>query len=349
MSLTSFRQRSLFPALALIFIVMTACNGNKTELPDGLYADFSTTRGDIIVELFPDKAPLTVTNFVGLAEGTLDFANKKGSFYDGLVFHRVIEDFMIQGGDPEGTGRGGPGYRFADETDNGLVFDVPGYLAMANAGPDTNGSQFFITHVPTDWLNGKHTIFGKVAEGMDVVNSIQQGDKIKSVKILRIGSEASSYKASTTSFKELEASVEARNKAAAEEAQKAVMDSIASRWPDAVQDEETGIFSVIRTEGTGPTPSPGAKVSAHYTGTFMDTTQFDSSRDRGQPLEFFVGRRQVIAGWDYIFQQMKKGERRIIIIPPEMAYGKMGYPPVIPPDSWLVFDVELLDFQDGAE
>ncbi len=349
MSFTGFRQKSLFPALALILIIMTACNGNKTDLPDGLYADFSTSRGDIIVELFPDKAPLTVTNFVGLAEGTLDFANKNGAFYDGLTFHRVIDDFMIQGGDPEGTGRGGPGYRFADETDNGLVFDEPGYLAMANAGPDTNGSQFFITRVPTDWLNGKHTIFGKVVEGQDVVEAMEQGDKIKSLKILRVGSEASAYKASSTTFRELDSAITARKKAAEEEAQKVVLNTIASRWPNAVQDEETGIFSVIRSEGTGAKPSPGANITVHYTGTFMDTKQFDSSRDRGEPFSFILGGRQVIPGWDYIFQQMKKGERRIIILPPEMAYGKQGYPPVIPPNSWLVFDVELLDFQDSGK
>jgi len=138
-----------------------------------LFAIFETGRGTIRVELFPDKAPLTVANFVNLA---------RRGFYDGLNFHRVIPDFMVQGGCPEGSGRGGPGYRFEDETDNGVRHER-GVLSMANAGPDTNGSQFFITHVKTDWLDGKHTVFGKVTEGLEVVDAIVQGDEIRSVKI----------------------------------------------------------------------------------------------------------------------------------------------------------------------
>lgn len=138
-----------------------------------LNAVFDTDRGQIKIELYPDKAPLTVASFVNLA--------RKG-FYDGLNFHRVIPDFMIQGGCPKGTGTGGPGYRFEDETDNGLRHER-GVLSMANAGPGTNGSQFFITHVKTDWLDGKHTVFGKVTEGLEVVDAVKQGDAIKSVKI----------------------------------------------------------------------------------------------------------------------------------------------------------------------
>ena len=138
-----------------------------------LTATFDTARGPIKIELYPDKAPLTVANFVNLA---------KRGFYDGLNFHRVIDDFMVQGGCPEGSGRGGPGYRFEDETTNGVRHDR-GVLSMANAGPNTNGSQFFITHVPTPWLDGKHTVFGKVIEGLDVVDSVAGGDAIASVKI----------------------------------------------------------------------------------------------------------------------------------------------------------------------
>jgi peptidyl-prolyl cis-trans isomerase B (cyclophilin B) len=138
-----------------------------------LHALFDTDRGQIKVELYPDKAPLTVANFVNLA---------KRGFYNDLSFHRVIPDFMIQGGCPEGSGRGGPGYRFEDETNNGVKHER-GVLSMANAGPNTNGSQFFITHIKTDWLDGKHTVFGKVTEGLDVVDAVKQGDAIKSVKI----------------------------------------------------------------------------------------------------------------------------------------------------------------------
>ena len=152
------------------------------EGKDGVFAIMETSKGSIVLELFYEKTPLTVTNFVGLSEGTLDVCKGK-HFYDGLKFHRVIADFMIQGGDPEGTGRGGPGYRFADECFDDLTFDKPGYLAMANAGPGTNGSQFFITHVPTTWLNGKHTIFGQVvnADSQKVVNAVKQDDKIEKI------------------------------------------------------------------------------------------------------------------------------------------------------------------------
>jgi peptidyl-prolyl cis-trans isomerase B (cyclophilin B) len=138
-----------------------------------LTAHFDTDRGPIRIELYPDKAPLTVANFVNLAQR---------GFYNGLNFHRVINDFMVQGGCPQGTGTGGPGYKFEDEANNGVGHER-GVLSMANAGPNTNGSQFFITHVATPWLNGKHTVFGKVVEGLDVVDSIRQGDKIKSLKI----------------------------------------------------------------------------------------------------------------------------------------------------------------------
>ncbi len=338
------RTNGFFPALLLaITAVPLSCNENNLDLDDGLYARLFTGKGEIIIRLFPDEAPLTVMNFVGLAEGDLKFANKKGPFYAGLKFHRVIEDFMIQGGDPEGTGSGGPGYRFPDETDNGLIFDKPGLLAMANAGPDTNGSQFFITHVATDWLNGKHTIFGQVVDSQEVVDAIKQNDVIEKLEILRIGPEASSYKADGAAFKEIERSIIRRRQDIEEENRRNLLNTIANRWPDAELDEETGIYFVVRSEGTGPLPKPGAVVEVHYTGTFMDGTKFDSSRDRNETFRFQVGQGQVIPGWDYSLQRMKKGERRIIILPPQMAYGQKAVGP-IPPNSWLVFDVELISF-----
>jgi peptidylprolyl isomerase len=175
------------------------------DLPEGIYAQIDTSKGVIIAELFYRKVPLTVTNFVGLAEGKLVTKVRQGHpFYDGLIFHRVIENFMIQGGDPDGRGTGGPGYRFADEFDPSLKHDAPGILSMANAGPNTNGSQFFITHVATPWLDGKHSVFGKVITGMDVVNSIAGGDKINSVKILRIGKDAEAVIADEKKFQELQ-------------------------------------------------------------------------------------------------------------------------------------------------
>ena len=155
----------------------------------GLYANFETSEGTIVCRLFEKEAPKTVANFVELAEGKREWTHpntrkkSKDRLYDGTIFHRVIPDFMIQGGDPTGSGRGGPGYRFEDEFKGNPHKHKVGTLSMANAGPGTNGSQFFITHIATDWLDGKHTVFGEVKSGQDVVNAVKQGDTLKSVKI----------------------------------------------------------------------------------------------------------------------------------------------------------------------
>jgi peptidyl-prolyl cis-trans isomerase A (cyclophilin A) len=168
-----------------------------SQLPEGVYAEMNTNKGTILLFLEHEKTPLTVANFVGLAEGKLpNKAKPVGTpYYDGLTFHRVIPDFMIQGGDPGGDGRGGPGYRFKDEFDNSLTHKGPGILSMANAGPASNGSQFFITHIATPWLDGKHTVFGRVIDGQSVVDAIQQGDKIDTLTIVRNGAGAQSYDA----------------------------------------------------------------------------------------------------------------------------------------------------------
>ncbi len=317
------------------------------KLKDGLYAKFDTSKGEIVCMLEFEKTPLTVANFVGLAEGTKELGGGAGTtgnkFYDGLTFHRVIPDFMIQGGCPLGTGTGGPGYTFPDEIDPTLKHTGPGILSMANAGPGTNGSQFFITHVPTPWLDGKHTVFGHVVEGQDVVNKIEGGDKINSVTILRVGDKASKFKSDQAAFDALLASMEERasekEKAAAEESKKL----IAEKWPNAVT-TESGLQYVVVEEGSGDaTPKQGANVTAHYTGKLLDGTKFDSSYDRGQPIQFPVGAGRVIKGWDEAFLSMKKGEKRVLIIPSHLGYGPSGRGP-IPPNATMVFDVELVDF-----
>lgn len=318
-------------------------------MKDGLYAKIKTSKGDILLELYYTKTPLTVINFVGLAEGTLAYggASKPTGtrFYDGLKFHRVIKDFMIQGGCPLGTGTGGPGYSFPDEIVADLKFTGPGVLAMANAGPDSNGSQFFITHVATPHLNGKHTIFGHVVEGQDVVNAIEQNDLINSIEIIRQGEAAQQFKTDQAAFDKAKEELEGHQQTAAKDEQEKTIKLIKKRWPN-VHFNHDGLFWVVSKEGKGDTPSPGTTVSVHYTGRLLaNDRKFDSSYDRGEPISFPVGTGRVIPGWDMAISSMSKGEKRTLIIPPDLAYGAQGAGGgIIPPNAWLVFDVELVDF-----
>jgi peptidylprolyl isomerase len=340
--------------VALIIILTAFCNSTKgelmaaeTTLADGLYAKIMTAKGDITVKLEFEKTPLTVTNFVGLAEGTKDFNDSRGRtsgrYYDGLKFHRVINNFMIQGGCPLGSGTGGPGYEFPDEFDPSLKHDRPGILSMANSGPGTNGSQFFITHVPTPWLDNKHTVFGHVVEGQDVVNAIKQGDILTRVEIIRVGDKAKAFKADQESFDRLLGELDKNKAAKAKESREKDTAMIKEKWPNA-QTTASGLMYEVVVQGSGSVkPRPGDTVSAHYTGMFLDGRTFDSSVERGEPIRFPVGTGKVIKGWDEALLDMTKGEKRILIIPPQLAYGPQGRGP-IPPNSTLVFEVELLDF-----
>ena len=324
---------------------LEALNGKE-----GVFAVLTTEKGQIVLELFFKETPMTVSNFVGLAEGTLDAAKGK-PFYDGLTFHRVISNFMIQGGDPQGNGTGGPGYKFADEFVDGYIFDKPGKLAMANSGTNTNGSQFFITHVPTDWLNYKHTIFGQVVTGQDIVDTVEQGDHIINLKIVRQGKEAEKFTVDQKSFDKLKAEGEKKaakfaEEQAAREAKKA--EEQLKELIKGYEKSKEGIYYKIEEQGSGDKCGKGKNVSVGYMGYLVDGTLFDASKEfhpQGHdPLSFTTGAGQMIPGFDYMVQDMKKGEVRKTVIPPALAYGENGYPGVIPGNAYICFDIKLLDF-----
>ena len=310
---------------------------------EGLYAVIETKRGAITVKLEFEKAPMTVANFVGLAEGTVENAPRNGKpFFDGLTFHRVVPGFVIQGGCPNGTGTGGPGYRFPDEIDETLRHDAPGVLSMANAGPHTNGSQFIITMDATPHLDGVHTVFGRVADGMDVVGKIKAGDKIEKVTVIRNGKAAESFDTSNEAFRRLVAGAmqaeAGRIRAAVEAGEK----EAARLYPDA-EKTASGLRYIVIRGGEGKSPGPRDIVTVDYEGRLLGTDSvFDSSYRRGEPLKFRV--EQVIPGWQEALQMMKRGSEWRIIIHPDLGYGAAGAPPVIPPYAWLDFRVELHDF-----
>jgi peptidylprolyl isomerase len=321
-------------------------SAEDSALGDGLFARISTSRGDIVARLEYEKTPLTVCNFAALAEGRMD-ASRDKPFYNGLIFHRVIsktngddQDFMIQGGDPAGNGTGGPGYQFPDEIEPSLRHDGPGVLSMANAGPGTNGSQFFITHVAAPWLDGRHTVFGKVVRGQQVVNAIKQGDKINSVRIIRNGEAANAFKADQEAFDLLLGNILAAAEAQKRAQRDADMDRIRTLYPNTAAGP-SGIFYEILAEGRGSKPAAGDTVRMYYRGMFLDGRVFDSSDTSGAPLEFPAGLGRVIPGFDETAMDMRLEEKRLVIIPPELAYGEQGAGGVIPPNSYLVFEMEL--------
>ncbi|MGJ8666501.1 MAG: peptidylprolyl isomerase [Patiriisocius sp.] len=309
-------------------------------MQDGIYAKITTEKGEILGQLTYKKTPGTVANFVALAEGNLENkAKPQGTkYYDGLTFHRVIPNFMIQGGDPAGTGAGGPGYKFDDEFHPDLKHDKPGVFSMANAGPGTNGSQFFITHVPTDWLDNKHTVFGYVVEGQDVVDSVAQGDTMK-VEIIRVGADAEAFNAVET-FRKF-TGAKAEREAAAKKAQENAMKDLTAGFDKT----DSGLHYKIIQKGDGAKPTSGQTVAVHYKGMLPDGTTFDSSYKRGNPIEFPVGMGHVIAGWDEGILMLNKGDKARFVIPSDLGYGAQGAGGVIPPNATLVFDVELMDIK----
>jgi peptidyl-prolyl cis-trans isomerase A (cyclophilin A) len=338
-------MNAILLGLALLVGTQFNNNDNKSNLEDGMYAKINTTKGEILIQLEYEKTPLTVANFVALTEGAME--NKKKDlgtpYYDGLKFHRVIADFMVQGGCPEGSGMGDPGYKFADEFHPELKHDKGGILSMANSGPGTNGSQFFITHKETPWLDGKHTVFGHVVEGMDVVNSIAQDDVMNSVTIIREGVSAKSFDAPSI-FKSAQADIE---KANAEKAIKAA--EAAKKLTEGATLTSSGLAYFMIKEGEGEQATAGKTVSVHYTGKLTDGTKFDSSHDRNAPIEFPLGAGRVIPGWDEGIALLKVGGKATFIIPPNLAYGARGAGGVIPPNATLIFEVELLEILEEGE
>lgn len=310
-------------------------------MENGIYAKFDTTKGEILVRLTHDKTPGTVGNFVALAEGNLEnSARPQGKpYYDGLKFHRVIPDFMIQGGCPQGVGTGGPGYKFDDEFHPELTHDGPGVLSMANAGPGTNGSQFFITHVATPWLDGKHTVFGHVVSGQDVVDAIAQGDSINALQIIRQGDEAQNWNA-VEAFRTFEGS-----RAKREAAERAEAEARLEKLAAGFEKTDSGLRYQFIQKGNGAQAQKGKKVSVHYSGQLENGKVFDSSYSRKKPIEFTLGIGQVIEGWDEGIALLKVGDKARFVIPPYLGYGQSGAGGVIPPNAVLVFDVELMDIR----
>ena len=307
-------------------------------MQEGLYAQIKTNKGEIMLILHHDKSPGTVANFINLSEGKIKNSHKPMNvpYYDGLKFHRVIPDFMIQTGCPNGTGTGDPGYKFDDEFHPELRHNKPGILSMANSGVSTNGSQFFITHVATNWLDDKHTVFGEVVEGLDIVNEIQQDDVIDSIIILRVGDEAEKWN-STEVFNNFKDKKEILIKQRQLKEQQ-IIENLSKDF----EVTPSGLRYKILNKGNGDSPTKGDKVKVHYKGMLIDETVFDSSYKRNQPIEFSVGIGQVIPGWDEGIMLLKKGEKAKFIIPSNLGYGEAGAGGVIPSNATLVFEVELL-------
>ena len=323
--------------ISIIFLL--SCNSKHSELDSGLYAEIKSNKGDILIKLEYEKTPITVANFVSLAEGNNDYVSeeyKNKKYYDGIYFHRVISDFMIQTGDPTKTGSGGPGYKFEDEITD-LTHYKPGILSMANAGVNTNGSQFFITHKATPWLDGKHTVFGEVIEGQNIVDSIEQNDIIEKLSIIKKGKEAKMFNAPkviSNYFEEKEKIIEKR-RYEEEELIKNIVKEMTKT--------SSGLWYKIIKNSIKPKPKNGEMVKVHYTGMLLNGEVFDSSYSRNMPIEFVLGAGRVIKGWDEGISLIPIGASAKLVIPSDLAYGERGAGGVIPPNSTLIFEIEVID------
>lgn len=336
--------------LLLFAIFFTACKAAKyKDLNEGLYADIQTNKGDILVELYAKNTPLTVANFVSLAEGNnpkVTDSLKGKPYFDGIRFHRVIPNFMIQTGDRTGTGRGNTGYKFADEfpldSVGGLIYkhDEKGVLSMANSGPKSNSSQFFITHKATPWLDGKHSIFGKVEKGLALVDSIQQNDTINKVEIIRIGKFAKKFDAPTIFISEIEGAVE-KKKQIAKKLEKLKENFLKDKGIDKAVKTNSGLKILVLEEGNGEKFNRAKPASINYSIFLASGKLIQSSENSSKPLVFTLDKQPMIAGVNEALLGMRVGDRKRLFIPYYLGYGEQAYGP-FPAKTDLVFDLKLL-------
>jgi len=348
--------------ILFLLAVIFGCSDKNPSLDEGLYANLQTSKGEIILQLEIEKTPVTVANFVSLAEGrnekvSDEFSGKK--YYDGLIFHRVIDDFMIQGGDPTGTGSGGPGYQFADEFTD-LSHNGPGILSMANAGPGTNGSQFFITHKETSWLDGKHTVFGKVIEGQVVVDSISQNDTIFKVNIIRKGSKAKKFDAPKIFSNHFEEIENLAKKAAEKTA--IIIEETLKRFENhraRATKTDSGLRYFIFEKGDGPNVTNTNITNVNYSVYFEDGVLLDTSvlniaesyervdpnrlaADAYKPITADVNKEAaMIEGFKEGVRLLKVGDKATLFLPYNLAYGEEGNR-MIPARSNLIFEIEVV-------
>ena len=369
-------RTSKFLLLFAVVFTMFACNDEYPDLEDGMYAEFKTNYGTFVAELYYEATPITVSSFVSLAEGTnkmVDSTHKGKNYYNGLTFHRIIDGFVIQGGDPTGTGSGGPGYKFPDEIVDSLSHDSKGILSMANAGPGTNGSQFFVTLAPTQNLDGRHTVFGKVIKGQDVVDAIgkvetAERDKpvktvtMEEVNIVRKGKSAKNFDAPKVFEEELQA-IKDQEEAEAKKRQEAKNENAEyfSSKKEEAESLESGLKIYFEEKGDGETPETGQMVEVWYEGYFEDGDIFDTNKkELAEEMGLFNPTREaqggyanpmvvpygpdapMIPGFKEGIQQMSVGDTALLFVPSHLGYGERGAGGgVIPPNTNLVFRVEL--------
>ena len=374
-------MKTKFILFFMAYSMMFTCQNKHTDLEDGLYAEFDTTMGKMLIKLTYEKTPVTVANFVALAEGNhpkvdKDFEGIK--YYDGLIFHRVIDGFMIQGGDPKGDGSGGPGYKFLDEIDETLIHDKPGILSMANSGPGTNGSQFFITEVPTPHLNFKHTVFGHIVDGIEIQDAISNVEtavadrpvidvRIKKLKIIRIGDKAKDFNAVKT-WNEIEPKLfiiqEEKKRAAL-----AKMDSLAKiekakidKFRGKSKKLKSGVEVYTIKKGNGVKPVDGDEIFFNYEGylsingvlfgtnrkdimiAYDRYSKDDENKGWYDPQKIkFSSNMQLIEGFKEVLTNMNLGDKVFAYIPSELGYGERAMGNRIPANSDLAFIIELVD------